>query len=295
MLKETSLIQDPGVYTLGIAWDRSACFRKGARFAPNAIKDSFFGIETYSPYLREDLEEISQCKKIFLFDLGIISPSLDLKSEDNLLSQWKTIESSYQKLIPDSLKNQLGTKYKLLTIGGEHSISYFPIRDYLQVFPDLCLLHLDAHADWRDGYEGFHFSHASIVRRVYDHFGKDHRLLQYGIRSGTKEEFEQMEKIESLFYSKEKLFYFLENLSNKTPLYITCDLDFFDPSELPGTGTPESGGETFHTFISLLKKIKDKNIVGADIVELAPNLDPSGISTVLATKVFREFLLLLVK
>ena len=76
---------------------------------------------------------------------------------------------------------------KVMTLGGEHSISYAPIVKYLNQYPDLVLVHLDAHADLRDGFTGFHYSHASIIRRALDHFGPNHELIQYGIRSGTRE------------------------------------------------------------------------------------------------------------
>ena len=152
---------------------------------------------------------------------------------------------------------------------------------------------MDAHADLRDGYEGFHYSHASIIRRALDHFGKDHGLVQYGIRSGTKNEYKWMREKGTLQTSKEDFFSVMRSIPKERPLYLTLDLDYFDPSYFPGTGTPEPGGEDFHSFIKLMKILRGKNIVGADVVELAPELDSSGNSSVFAAKVVREIGLLL--
>ena len=182
---------------------------------------------------------------------------------------------------------------KLLTLGGEHSISYAPIKKYLEDYSDLMLIHLDAHADLRDGYEGFHYSHASIIRRALDHFGDEHSLVQYGIRSGTKEEYAWMGEKGTLQRSREDFYSIIRSIPNDRPLYLTLDLDYFDPSFFPGTGTPEPGGEDFHSFIKLMKILRDKNFVGADVVELAPELDSSGNSSVFAAKVVRELSLLL--
>ena len=182
---------------------------------------------------------------------------------------------------------------KVLTLGGEHSISYAPISLYLKAFPDLVLIHLDAHADLRDGYEGYHYSHASIIRRALDHFKEGHSLIQYGIRSGTKEEYDWMREHKTIKTSREDFLESIRNIDPKRPVYLTLDLDYFDPAYMPGTGTPEAGGEDFHSFIKLVKILKDKNLVGADIVELSPPLDSSGNSDVFATKIVREVLLTL--
>ena len=173
----------------------------------------------------------------------------------------------------------------------EHSISYCFIREALKEYPDLLLLHLDAHADLRDGYLGDHYSHASIIRRCLDHFGPKHELIQYGIRSGTRAEYEWMNYYNSLYVSKNKLLEILNKQSTDRPIYLTLDLDYFDPSFLPGTGTPEPGGEDFHSFISIVKVLKNKNFIGADVVELAPNIDKTGNSSVFAAKVVREIVL----
>ena len=177
---------------------------------------------------------------------------------------------------------------KLLTIGGEHSISYIPIKKYLESFDDLMIIHLDAHADLREAHLEDPHSHASIIRRVTHEMKSGHRLIQYGIRSGTKEEYTWMKEQNTLVISVDEL---LEALKDDRPYYLTLDLDFFDPAYFPGTGTPEAGGETFHSFIKIMKHLKGKNLVGADVTELAPMLDPTGNSSAFASKVLREVML----
>ncbi len=266
-----------GTYLVGFEFDGTACFRKGTKLGPNALRDVSYGIESYSPYLNRDLES-----KEDLFDLGNIPIP---QSYNNIDEAYHKANGFFFSHIPGKT---LGITHKIITIGGEHSISFAPIKSYLKQFDDLVLIHLDAHADLRDGYEGHHYSHASIIRRVLDHFKNGHQLIQYGIRSGTREEFEWMNKHHTLAKSRQ---FFLERVSkiaDQRPIYLTLDLDYFDPSFFPGTGTPEPGGEDFHSFISLIKVLKNKNFVGADIVELAPNIDSTGNSSVFAAKVVRE-------
>ncbi len=280
--KPSESLRNKGTHLVGFGFDGTACFRKGARLAPSAIREASYGVETFSPYLNLDLEDAKN-----LYDLG----DLDLGGSSNPEEKWKKGNQELSKLWDktDFKKDEI----KLLTLGGEHSISYAPIKKYLEDYSDLLLIHLDAHADLRDGYEGFHYSHASIVRRALDHFGSGHELVQYGIRSGTKDEYKWMREKGTLLTSKEDFFSFLRSMPNERPLYLTLDLDYFDPSYFPGTGTPEPGGEDFHSFIKLMKILREKNIVGADVVELAPNLDSSGNSSVFAAKVVREIGLLL--
>ena len=263
---------------LGIEFDGTACFRKGAVGGPSAIREVSDGIESYSPYLDRDLSSLT------FYDLGNISTNSTFSVE----RQWEDLEHQFSQRIRWQER-----KSKLLTFGGEHSISYFPIKTYLNQFEDLLLIHLDAHADLRDGYQGFHYSHASIMRRVLDRFGPRHELVQYGIRSGTREEYQWMKSSGTLIKSLEVLIHKISDVHETRPIYLTLDLDFFDPSCLPGTGTPEPGGETFHSFVKLVKILCHKNFVGADVVELAPSIDSTGNSSIFATKVVRELIMAL--
>jgi agmatinase len=275
--------QSNAVNLIGFGFDGTACFRKGTKDGPDAIRSVSEGIEFYSPYLDKDLETF-QGK---LFDLG----NLPVGTTDNADHDWKQATDAFFELItPQQL---LDGKIKTVLIGGEHSVSYAPIKTYLDAYPDLVLLHLDAHADLRDGYNGHHYSHASIIRRSLDHFKDTHTLIQYGIRSGTSEEYQWMRANKTNRESLDDFIQSVEAIPDEQPIYLTLDLDYFDPAYLPGTGTPEAGGETFHSFIRLIKILNKKNFVGADIVELSPSIDPTGNSSVFATKVVRETVLAL--
>lgn len=278
----TNSLHKNGIHIVGFEFDGTACFRKGTRFGPNSIRKDSTGIESYSPYLDLDTEDLSN-----LYDLG----NLPVGDSDDQELNWKVATDSFFNLCSEkSIKDE---NIKIITLGGEHSISYAPIKVALDSYPNLVLLHLDAHADLRDGYEGFHYSHASIIRRVLDHFGEDHSLIQYGIRSGTKEEYKWMKENKTNKSSLDSFIDSVLSIDDDRPIYLTLDLDYFDPSYLPGTGTPEAGGETFHSFIKLIKILKKKNFIGADITELSPPLDPTGNSSVFATKVTREVILAL--
>ena len=267
------------IHIVGFCFDGTACFRKGAVKGPDAIRQVSGDIETYSPYLNKDTEEIKA------IDLGNLSFNRSQKPEED----WKHSCEHFSYLTRDVNLKKDGIKF--ITLGGEHSISYAPLSLYLKQYPDLVILHLDAHADLRDGYEGYHYSHASIIRRCLDLMTNEQQLIQYGIRSGTKEEYQEMKSMKSLCLSLSNFLEKVENIPSTTPIYLTLDLDYFDPSFLPGTGTPEAGGEDFHSFIRIMKVLTKKKFVGADIVELAPDIDPTNNSSVFATKVVREILL----
>lgn len=273
---QEAAIYKNSTHIMGFCFDGTTSFRPGARFGPDAVRDGSFGLEDYSPYLNKEITDYSivDCGNLPIFP-----------------SKWKLTNDYFHGITKDlDLKKD---QIKFVVLGGEHSISYGPIRLCLDQYEDLVLLHLDAHADMRDGYLEEKFSHASIMRRMWDHMDKKNELIQYGIRSGTKSEFEFMREKETLVTSLDRLCEKLEGLTPSRPIYLSLDLDFFDPAFFPGTGTPEAGGEDFHAFIRLIKILDRKNFVGADIVELAPMLDSSGNSSAFAAKVTREVLLAL--
>lgn len=274
--------QSRSVNIIGVGFDGTVCFRKGTSAGPDAIRRVSKDIETYSPYLDMDLAELPP-----FFDLG----NLRVGGSGDGNADWTVARQSFAALT-DFLDFQ-AESIKFLALGGEHSVSYFFINKYLLAYPHLVLLHLDAHADLRDVYQGYHYSHASVIRRCLDHFGPGHQLAQFGIRSGTREEFAWMKEHETLYGSLVEFSTFVEALPADRPVYLTLDLDFFDPAFLPGTGTPEAGGEDFLSFIKIVKLLKTKKLVGADVVELAPAIDPTGNSDVFAAKVVRELILAL--
>lgn len=281
LAQTASAIQPGQLNMLGFGFDGTACFRKGTRNGPDGLRQVSDGIESYSPYLDKDIEDHP------FFDLG----NLSLGNSTDIEQQWLSATQDWQALCAGI--DLPASQTRILTLGGEHSISYAPIKTYLQQYPDLVVIHLDAHADLRDGYEGYHYSHASIIRRALDHFGEQHQLIQYGIRSGTREEYQWMRENQTLCTCRQAFLQRVEHIASTRPVYLTLDLDYFDPSFLPGTGTPEPGGEDFHSYIALVKKLMNKNLVGADVVELSPEIDPTGNSSVFAAKVVRELIICL--
>lgn len=266
---------DSKMVIFGAPYDSTTSFRPGTRFASSAIRNESFGIETYSPYLDKDLEDVS------IFDAGDIElPFGDTKAT------LKMLENMYRKISDDG-------KFPLM-IGGEHSITSGPVKAMLEKYPDLHLIQFDAHTDLREDYLGVKESHASVIKRCWDMLG-DGRIFQFGIRSGQKEEFEWAKTHTHLQkFNFDGLEDVVEKLKGK-PVFFTLDLDVLDPSEFPGTGTPEAGGVRFVELLEALKKISVLNIVAADMNELSPIYDQSGQSTALACKILREMMLLFYK
>jgi len=281
----STAIYSNSIHLIGFEFDGTACFRKGTKDGPNALRNVSDGIESYSPYLDADLEELT------FFDLGNLSTTIipTGNTQQDIAQQWQNASNDFKQIF-DGL-DLVNEQIKIITLGGEHSISYAPITSYLAQYSDLIVIHLDAHADLRDGYLGFHHSHAAIIRRVHEHFGPEHQLIQYGIRSGTKAEYQWMQAHKTLKSSRAEFLQTIAAIDDQRPIYLTLDLDYFDPSFFPGTGTPEPGGEDFHSFVSLCKILQGKNFVGCDVVELAPNIDATGNSDVFAAKVVRELIL----
>ena len=265
--------EEASIALFGAPFDSTTSFRPGARFGSSAIRHESFGLETYSPYQDKDLTD----KKVF--DCGDLE--LCFGSSEAAL---KDIEELTRKIVNDG---------KLpIMIGGEHLVTYGAVKAVFEKYPDLQIIHFDAHADLRDDYLGAKLSHACVMRRCFDLVG-DNKIHQFCIRSGDREEFrfadEHTDMHKFSFDGLPELVSELE--SNKTPVYLTIDLDCLDPSVFCGTGTPEAGGVSFTELLSAFLKVSRTNIVGADINELAPMLDSSGASTATACKVLRELIL----
>jgi agmatinase len=236
------------------------------------MRGESYGFETYSPYQDKDLMDQA------IYDGGDLE--LSFGSPENALKQ---IGEFVHEIYRDGKRP--------LMIGGEHLVTLPAVKAALKAFPDLHILHFDAHTDLREDYLGQTLSHATVMRRIWDMVG-DGRIFQFGIRSGDKAEFLWSEsRVFMNRYNLDGLPAVLEKLQGK-PVYFTLDLDILDPSVFPGTGTPEPGGISFHDLHEAILAIGSQlNIVGADINELAPNYDQSGASTAVACKVLRELLL----
>lgn len=255
----------------GAPMDSTTSFRPGTRFASATMRKESFGLETYSPYQDLDLEDIQ------VFDGGDLE--LPFGSPRKALDMIK------------EMTGEIIQHHKLpCMIGGEHLVTLGAVEAIVEKYPDLRIIHFDAHTDLRDEYLGEKLSHASVIRRVYDLVG-DHKIYQFGIRSGERAEF---------YWAKEHTHLQKFNFNGldkaireclEYPVYFTIDLDVLDPGIFSGTGTPEAGGVTFMELLEAIIQVCQLNIVGMDMNELSPIYDQSGASTALACKVLRELLL----
>ena len=255
----------------GAPMDSTTSYRPGTRFASSAMRQESFGIETYSPYQDKDLEDIK------VFDGG----DLELPFGNPR----KSLD-----MIQETIKTILEANKLPCMIGGEHLVTLGAIEAVVEKYPDLRIIHFDAHTDLRDEYLGEKLSHASVIRRVHDLVG-DGKIHQFGIRSGERNEFYWEKEHTNLNkFNFKGLQEDIEKCQNY-PVYFTIDLDVLDPSVFPGTGTPEAGGVTFIELLEAIIDVSKLNVVAMDINELSPVYDQSGASTALACKVLRELLL----
>ena len=260
----------------GAPFDSTTSFRPGTRFGSSAIRSESYGIETYSPYQNKDLEDIS------VMDSGDIE--LRIGDTEAVLAQ---IEERTRTILEDGKRPFM--------IGGEHLVTLGAFRAAAEKYPDVHIVHFDAHADLREDYLGAKNSHASVLRRCWDIIGDD-RIHQFGIRSGERVECEFAKVHTDMHpFSLEDVPNVVKDLSlSKKPVYFTLDLDVLDPSIFPGTGTPEAGGVMFEELRRAVTCVCSKlNIVGCDVNELSPHYDHSGVSTAVACKIVREILLAL--
>ncbi len=256
------------VVMLGLPFDGTVSYRSGSRFAPEQIRLASWGLEEYSPYFDKHLDDVNFHDAGDLeFPLGNTYKSLDL------------IQRNVEEIYKDGKK--------VFGIGGEHLVTLPEIKAVSRFVDNLAIVHFDAHTDLREEYLGEEMSHSAVIRHCSKIVGHEN-LKQIGIRSGMKDEFEFMQKHNTLATKYNDL----DSLKRKN-IFVTVDLDVLDTSVMPGTGTPEVGGLQFNELIGWFKYLKDFNIVGADVVELAPDYDASGASTAVATKVIRELLMIL--
>lgn len=263
--------EESKIVLFGAPFDSTTSYRPGTRFASRHMRAESYGLETWSPYQNRDLEDAK------IFDSG----DLELCFGDTNLALQDIEKRACEILNAGKLP---------FMIGGEHLVTLGAVRAAVQKYPDLHVIHFDAHADLREEYLGARLSHASVLHRVWDLVGDD-RIFQFGIRSGDRAEFEWgKQHVQTHLFDFGGLEETIEKLKDK-PVYFTIDLDVLDPSVFPGTGTPEAGGVTFTQLLTAILKTARLNIVGMDLNELSPMLDASGASTATALKVMRELLL----
>ena len=267
--------EDSHIVIFGAPFDSTTSYRPGTRFAARTMRAESYGLETYSPYQDLDLEDA------YTFDGGDLE--LPFGDTEHALDMIHTFT-----------KNILTDGRLPFLIGGEHLVSLPAIKATAEKYPDLAVIHFDAHTDLRDEYLGNHLSHATVIRRVWDFLGDGH-IHQFGIRSGESAEWKWAREGHTNLcpFTFAGLSETIAEIKDR-PVYLTIDLDVLDPSAFPGTGTPEAGGVTFVELLkATLSVIRGCHIVACDMVELSPPLDPSGTSTATALKLLREMILAL--
>lgn len=262
------------IILFGAPFDSTTSYRPGTRFGSGAVRRESYGIECYSPYQDKDLTDTA------VLDCG----DLELCFGDT---------SQALEQITAFTKEVLEEKKLPFMLGGEHLVTLGAFRAVKEAYPDVHVIHFDAHADLREEYLDVKLSHACVLRRCWE-LVDDGRIHQFGIRSGDREEFRWgKEHVDTRKFDFEGLADTLKKLKGK-PVYFTLDLDVLDPSVFPGTGTPEPGGVSFDELRKAATLVCEQgNIVGCDVNELSPHYDQSGVSTMVACKIVREMLLAL--
>lgn len=250
--KSYSKIENSKIVIIPVQYDDTQTWKKGAKRGPNAFLNASFHMELY------DIETNSEAYKNGIFLSNFIKKSL--KKETIIDKVYKTT------------KKYLKKKKFVTIIGGDHSISIGSIRAFGEIYTNFSILHMDAHADLRENYQGSLYNHACSMHEA----SKKYPIIQVGIRS--------MDISEKKFLQKNNIFYMhdIENTKNfswikkvikrlSKNVYISIDIDVFDPGIAPATGTPEPGGFDWYTGLKLFRKVfEKKNVVGFDIVELLP-------------------------
>ncbi len=243
------------VVFLPAPYDATTSYVPGTRFGPRRLLEA-------SVYLEFFDEELA-CPR------EALPPFLTLREEELPLAPEKALSALKERLAPHLALGRFP-----VTLGGEHTVSLAPIELLLKRFPGLWVVQLDAHADLRPTYQGSPYSHACVMRRAYE---AGARIISLGVRAVSEEEFQfiRQEKLPVFwaFKLKEDLLRVLaeiERLVGKAPVYVTIDLDGFDPAEVPGVGTPEPGGLSWYEGLKILKTLSRLNVVGFDVVELLP-------------------------
>jgi agmatinase len=243
--------QESRIIIVPVPYDGTSTWMKGADKGPDAILEASVNLEFY---------DVETSTEAHLVGINTIAPVLEKESPNQLV-----------KAVYDTLLSLLSEKKFPVIIGGNHTVSIGAIRAFSEYFDNLTVLQLDAHSDLRQVYEGSEFNHACVMARARE-FSP---MVQVGIRSMSVEELPFAEK-DRIFYSHE--LYYDKSLYKKAidklteNVYITIDLDVFDPSIMPSTGTPEPGGPAYFELLHFIRDvIKNRNVVGFDVVELCPS------------------------
>lgn len=259
--KEHSNLENSKIAIVSAPYEHTVSYGGGTKSGPEGIIKASQFVEFYDEEFDREL----------CFELGICTlEPIDFG---------KKADKEALDMIYNEVKELLTREKFVITLGGEHTISSAPIKAHYEKYPNMSLLQFDAHSDFRDTYEGSKYSHASIMARVAEFFPND-RISQVGIRAQCIEEanFIKENGVHTFYanairrgvHGQDWQQAVVDTLANE--VYITFDVDYFDPSIMPATGTPEPDGFLYHETLDLLRKIKQagKRVIGFDVVELAP-------------------------
>jgi len=269
-LEASNDIDSGDIVIVGYPFDSTSSFRSGSRNGPYSLRYHSWNLETFSPYRKTDIHTKRYS------DIGDVELPFGDINKTNLM-------------IYENTRRLLTMKKRIISLGGEHSVTYPIIKAYNEFFDDFVMVVFDAHADLREDYQGVEFSHACVIRNC-SKLITPKRICQLGIRSYTEEEWKYSS---NMFFFSDRTENFDFSVLKGRKIYISIDIDALDPSIVPGTGTPEPGGFFFNDFMNFLIKFRDFDVIGCDLVELSPDYDPSAVSSIAAAKIVRELILLL--
>jgi agmatinase len=260
------------ILILGLPYEGKVNTRPGAKNGPLAIREASECIESYSPFFDRDLTDLKYC------DVGDIAPTGT--GYDTLLAMTREI------------KKIAKPHQKFVFLGGDHTITYSVIKALKELGHQFDLVHLDAHPDFQDSFENDRYCYATVMRRIYE-IDPGMTIHQLGIRTCTMQELSAARRSNRVYLATEIIEGIrktAEAVKNKA-IYLSIDVDGFDPAYAPGTSNPSYGGLTPDHFRLLLQSLKGCQLMGFDVVEVAPNLDPSGQTAIFAAEIIRDSML----
>ena len=258
---------------IGIPFDATSIYRSGSRYGPAAIREASHSLETFSPFLDRDLLSRDY---IDWGEMEFPPGRADLMVEK----------------VEERVLQALDSDLKPVLIGGEHTATLGAVKALLKGYPDLVVIQLDAHLDFKEDCLGEKICHSTLMRRISEIVPAEN-IFRLGIRSGTRDDLVDAGIELPMDYSggENAIERLARTIPKKLPLYVTLDLDVFDPSLVPGVGNPEPNGLTFREFIQITRSFSFTNFVGFDVMELTPQYDQTGVSAVVAASVVRDLLL----
>lgn len=283
---EQKEIKEADVAIVGLPFDTAASYRSGARFGPSGIREMSMLLRPSNAFHK--INPFHRCEVIDVGDLPLIP--------GNIHSTYKIIKEYFSLLAKENVIP--------IGLGGDHSVTLGELRGLAEVYGPLSLVQFDAHGDTWDDYWGEKYTHGTPFRRAMEeHIIKPENSVQIGLR-GTVYEPNDMEEAKEMGFNvitadelrlltAEQLSDRIKNTVKNNRVFVTFDIDFFDPSYAPGTGTPEPGGFASHEGLHYVRKLPELDYVGFDLVEVLPALDQSEITAQLGASIVYEFISLL--